>query len=307
VRLTIERTEFRGWREAYRLRLGEAEMVVVTELGPRILSLSVGGGPNLLFVDQETAGRGQGHAAWHIYGGHRLWVAPETEDTYAPDNAPCEVQVSDDGLTVVAPVTPQTRLQKRLTLTARDSHFVVEHGVRNTGDTLYPGALWALTCVEPNGVILFPWGPGGTWDLKKIVYWNRWMDHRSDVTSQQWHTGPDLFRVVPTGEEGKVGTNSPEGWVALCREDATFVKSHRWVPGARYPDEDCSLQVYTCQQFVEMETLSPLTVFYPGAEIVHREVWTLTAQAIDPADGAALRHLLPGAGDRSGRSPPAFE
>lgn len=290
--LQIERTEFVGWREAYRLRLGEATMVVVTEVGPRILSLSAGNGPNLLFVAQETAGQGQGDTDWNIYGGHRVWVAPETRDTYAPDNARCEVEVSEDGLTVIAPAGSQTRLQKRLTISAQDGRFVVEQGVRNTADALYTGAVWALTCVEPSGVIVFPWGQGGSWDLKKIVYWNRWIGHSSDVTSQQWQPGPDLFKVVPTGEEGKVGSNSPEGWVALCRKDATFIKSRRWVPDVRYPDEDCSLQVYTCDRFVEMETLSPLTVFYPGEEVVHREVWTVAAGATDPSDGEALRRMV---------------
>jgi len=290
--LQIEKTEFLDWHEAYRLRLGPAEMVVVTEIGPRILSLSVGGGPNLLFVDREmTIGRGEGEDAWHIYGGHRLWVSPETDDTYAPDNAPCEVTVEEQRLTALAPVAPQTGLRKRLMVSARDGRFVLEHGVLNTGDTLYAGAVWALTCVDPVGVVAFPWGSGGTWDLKKIMYWNRWMDHASDVTSEQWQPGPDLFRVVPTGEEGKVGANSPEGWVALCREDATFAKARRWIP-ARYPDEDCSLQVYTCSAFIEIETLGPLTTFYPGTEIVHEEVWTVTAEAIDPADGEALRRLV---------------
>jgi hypothetical protein len=292
VNLQIEKTEFLGWREAYRVRLGEAAMVVVIEIGPRILSLSVGDGPNLLFVDQETAGQGRGDTDWHIYGGHRVWVAPETEDTYALDNGRCEVEVSDAGLTVMGPVIPQNGLQKRLTVSAQGDRFVVEQGVRNTGGTLYTGAVWALTCVEPKGVIAFPWGRQGNWDLKKIMYWSKWMDHGSDVISQQWQPGPDLFRVVPTGEEGKVGSNSPEGWVALCREDATFVKSFHWLPNVRYPDQDCSLQVYTCGQFIEMETLGPLTTFYPGEEVVHREVWTVTAEAIDPADGAALRSLV---------------
>lgn len=292
--LQIERTEFLGWREAYRLRLGEAEVMILTEVGPRILSLSVGGGPNLLFVDPETTGQGQGDESWHVYGGHRLWVSPETEHTYVPDNAPCEVRVSGDGLTAVAPVARQTGLQKRLTCSAREGRLVVEHGVRNTGTILYAGALWALTCVQPQGVVAFPWGRGGAWDIKKIVYWNRWMQQGSDVSSEQWRPGPDLFQVVPTGEVGKVGTNSPEAWVALCREDATFIKSYAWNADARYPDEDTSLQVYTCGQFIELETLSPLTTFYPGQETVHREVWTVTTQPHDPADGAALRRLLPG-------------
>ena len=291
--LQVERTEFRGWHDAYRLRLGEAEMVVVTEVGPRIISLSVGGGANLLFVDDETAGQGQGDADWHVYGGHRLWVAPETDHSYAPDNARCEVEVADGRFTAIAPVVPQTKLRKRITVTAEDGCFVIENGVLNTGTAVYAGAIWALTCFRPEGVVAFPWGREGSWDLKKIVYWNRWMGHSSDVTSQQWQPGPDLFTVVPTGEEGKVGANSPEGWIAMCRDDATFVKSHRWVPGAHYFDEGWTIEIYTCDRFIEMETLSPLGVFYPGFEVVHRETWRVTAEVVDPADGAALRRLLP--------------
>jgi hypothetical protein len=291
--LRVEKTDFLRWREAYRLCLGEAEMVVVTEIGPRILSLRVGGGPNLLFVDEEMElGTGEGDEAWHIYGGHRIWVAPENENAYAPDNLPCKVEVSDGSLTVLAPVMPRTQLQKRLTVGARGDCFAVAQGVVNRGEAIHLGAVWALTCVDPKvGVVVFPWGRGGTWDTKRITYWNRWMEHRSDVTSRQWQPGPDLFRVVPTGEEGKVGTNSPEGWVALCRPDATFIKSREWV-AASYPDEDCSLQVYTCSSFIELETLGPVTTFYPGVEVVHEEIWTVTPQAVDPGDGAALRRLL---------------
>ena len=112
------------------------------------------------------------------------------------------------------------------------------------------------------------------------------------MTSQQWQPGPDLFRVAPTGEEGKVGTSCSEGWVALCREDATFLKSYHWMRGVRYPDEDCPLQVYTSRRLIELETLGPLAIFYPDEEVVHREVWTVIAKPTDPADGVALRRLL---------------
>jgi hypothetical protein len=293
VDLKVEKTAFLGWQEAYRLSLGEAAMVVVTDIGPRILSLSVSNGPNLLFVDEGLAGR-RGGAEWVNYGGHRIWVSPETAATYAPDNDRCEVEISDGGLIALAPVEPQTGLRKRLTVTAQGGRFVVEQGVLNTVATVYTGAVWALTCVAPDGVIAFPWGRGESWDLKKVVYWKKWLEAETNVNSQQWQPGPDLFKVVPTSEVGKVGTNSPEGWIALCRQDATFVKAHGWVCGARYPDEDCSMQVYTCPQFIEMETLSPLTTFWPGEEVVHRESWTVTAEPVDPDDGEALRRLVRG-------------
>jgi len=290
--LEIERTEFLGWKDAYRLRLGEAEMVVVTEIGPRILGLSVAGGPNLLYVDQATAGKGQGDTEWHIYGGARIWVAPESQDTYAPDNSPCEVEVSDGVFTALAPTAERTQLQKRLTVSGQGDRFVLEMGVTNRGNVLYSGAVWAIACVVPTGALAFPWGRGGTWDQKKICYWNCWMEHTSDVTSSQYRPGPDMFRIVPTGEEGKVGTAAPEGWIAYCRDEATFIKQHCVIPNANYPDDNCSQQMYTCPDFIEMETLTPMTIFYPGEEIVHHEVWTVTAEAVDSADGEALRKLL---------------
>lgn len=290
--LHIAQTDFMGWREAYRLQMGDAEMIVVTEVGPRILSLRVTGGPNLLYVDPSTAGQGQGDVAWHIYGGHRIWVSPESEDAYAPDNAHCAVQVSADGLSAVAPPDPDTKLSKRLTVRADGDRFIVESAVRNTSDFVAAGAVWALTCVVPQGVIAFPWGTGGRWAVKRIQWWTAWAGHSSNVRSQQYQAGPDLFVLRPTGEEGKVGTHSPEGWLALCRADATFIKSFTPDPFATYPDGGCSVEVYTCASFVEMETLSPQGIIAPGQELVHREVWTVRGQAVDPEDGIALRALL---------------
>ena len=290
--LAIEQTTFGRWDEAYRLTLADAEMLVVTGMGPRILSLSVAGGPNLLFVDDDLLlSRGVGEDAWYIYGGHRIWISPETEASYAPDNAPGSVSIDGGRLDVVAPVIQETQLQKRLSVYARNGRFVVESAIRNVGDTLFLGAAWAITCVVPTGVVAFPWGTGGNWDQKTITYWNQWMDHGSDVTSDQWRPGPDLFCVAPTGEEGKVGANSPEGWVAQCREDATFAKSRSWSP-ADYPDGGCSLEVYTCDRFLELEMLGPIQYLYPGSEALVEEEWTVTWEAIDPEDGEALRRLI---------------
>jgi len=292
VNLVIEQKEYLGWKSAYSLRLGDAELIVVTEIGPRVMGLSVAGGPNLLYVDPTTAGQGQGDTEWHTYGGARIWVAPESHDSYSPDNAPCEVDVADGVFTALAPVSERTHLQKRLTISAQDHRFVLDMGVTNHADALYSGTVWAISCVVPRGAVAFPWGRGGVWDQKKICYWNRWLSSTSDVTSSQYRPGPDLFRVVPTGEQGKVGTGSPEGWIAYCRDEATFIKQHAVIPAAVYPDDNCSQQLYTCPDFIEMETLAPMGVIYPGEEIVHREVWTVVAQAVDSCDGKALRKLL---------------
>lgn len=289
--LKIEHTAYQGWQDAYRLQLGDVEMIVLAEVGPRIISLRVGDGPNLLYVDPATLGKGQGDRDWHIYGGHRIWVSPESEDAYAPDNARCTAQVQGGTLTLTTPVDPDTRLRKRLSISAQGNRFVVENAALNASEFLNQGAVWCLTCVVPQGAISFPWGSGGNWDVKRIQWWNRWANHRSDVRSRQYQPGPDLFVIRPTGEEGKVGTHSPEGWLAYCRPDATFIKSFQPNMQADYPDGGCSVEVYTCAHFVEMETLSPQSIIYPGQEIVQREFWTVTSQVVDPEDGSALRAL----------------
>ncbi len=289
--LKIEHMAYQGWQDAYRLLLGDVEMIVVAEIGPRILSLRVGDGPNLLYVDPTTLGKGQGDPDFHIYGGHRIWISPESEDSYAPDNATCVAQVQEGTLTLTTPIDPDARLRKRLTVYAHGDRFVVESALLNTSPFLAHGAVWCLTCVVPQGTIVFPWGSGGDWDVKHIRWWSRWANHRSDVRSHQYQPGPDLFLIRPTGEEGKVGTHSPEGWIAYCRSDATFIKSFQPDMHATYPDGGCSVEIYTCAHFIEMETLSPQSIIYPRQEIVQREFWTVTSQAVSPEDGSTLRAL----------------
>ena len=90
--MKIEQTSYRHWPEAYRCTVGPLELVVVTSIGPRILSLRYDGGQNPL--DEDTTDFGVG--AWRLYGGHRLTVAPETPASYSPDNAPCAVELLGD-------------------------------------------------------------------------------------------------------------------------------------------------------------------------------------------------------------------
>lgn len=288
--MNIEKTTFGDW-EAYRLTVGDAEMVVVTGVGPRIMSLRAGAGDNILFVDDTDIARGD----WRIYGGHRLWVSPENEDCYAPDNEPCEVSAGDGVLTATAPVPALTGLKKEITISSRGDRFVVSHAVTNTAEMLYCGAIWALTCVAPRGVVVLPWGTGGEWDQKKVIFWSKWGGtHTSDVETNQWRPGNDLFRVHPTGEEGKMGTNPAEAWMALCRYDATFIKQYEHDAWLTYPDDNCSAEIYTCEHFVEMESLGPVMTLAPGEKMTHEEVWTITGETVNPGDGEGLRALLEG-------------
>ena len=83
----MEVVTYAGWKNCLRLTAGRVELVVTTDVGPRIIRLGFVGGQNLFHVYPETAGK-TGDKAWQNYGGHRLWHAPEVAPrTYWPDNS----------------------------------------------------------------------------------------------------------------------------------------------------------------------------------------------------------------------------
>jgi len=87
AKVTVERVDYRGWKNNLRLGNGDTELIVTLDVGPRILSYRLQGGRNVFKEYQDQLG-GSGEPEWMIRGGHRLWASPEDPArTYAPDNA----------------------------------------------------------------------------------------------------------------------------------------------------------------------------------------------------------------------------
>jgi hypothetical protein len=285
-------TSFGPWQHAYKLVAGSLEMIIVTEIGPRILSLRIDDQPNILYVAEDAPARDQ----WNIYGGHRIWLGPESEAAVAPDNAACQVTLLNDGIMVETPIDPLSKLQKALIVTPTDNAFRVRNIIRNTGTMLATGTVWALTCVRPDAKVFFPWGRPGNWRMKKICYWTSWCGGKqtSNVQSPQWQPTEELFVIDPTGEVGKVGTNGHEGWIGAIfpTADTTFYKRFSYQEGATYADEGCAIQCYTCKHMIELETLSPFGVIPPGEEVIHEECWKVRRGLADLTQPDAIRAEL---------------
>src|SRR5260370_28352520 len=82
----IEKTQYRGWPNCYRISNGEVDIVVTTDVGPRIIRYGFSGGPNIFKEFDEQVGK-SGEATWQARGGHRIWIAPEDAVlSYALDN-----------------------------------------------------------------------------------------------------------------------------------------------------------------------------------------------------------------------------
>ena len=84
AQVTVEKTEYRGWQNCYRLSNNLVDLIVTTDVGPRVIRFGFVGEENEFKEYEELMGR-TGGAEWRIYGGHRLWHAPEARPrTYYP-------------------------------------------------------------------------------------------------------------------------------------------------------------------------------------------------------------------------------
>ena len=84
--LVADEVEYQGWKKAFRF----ATIGVIDhfeEVGPRILFFGFHGKDNEFYENAEHAGK-CGGTEFRVYGGHRLWVSPEVDCTYFPDNLP---------------------------------------------------------------------------------------------------------------------------------------------------------------------------------------------------------------------------
>ena len=332
--MTIERIEYRDWPVAYACVVGPVELVVVTSIGPRILSLRREGGPNLLYEDETDFGVG----AWRLYGGHRFVTAPESASTYHPDNEPCDVRVSHGRLRITPPPDPDG-LQKTLTIGPGlpGPGFEIVHGMANRNRRFWHGALWACTCVKPAGRVILsrsaptdlePQHPGALGagalapqelgtpvgnvrfvaDGQGARYWTVAGCDYAGPTSPQWGWHDGQFVVQPPLTTGKVGLLSSEGRLTLVRPELRFSICATDVNSRlAYPHGGCNVEVYTSAHYLELETLGPLTRLAPGQEIVHRQAWQLVPSALNVTEGRKSRPVSERVLLHSKTCPPAHE
>jgi hypothetical protein len=272
----VEKIKFSGL-DAVRIENGKKdELIIVTEVGPRIMSFRPEGKENFFYVNESQltpAARKSG--SWSVYGGTRLWVSPETPLTYAPDNTASEVRIEKGSVTVLSPVDEVSRLRKIITIEAHESSFTITYGLRNEGIHLFAGGLWALSCVKPlqGAAIHLPWGDDSPWNVKDMKYWRGWLNSQGNVESSQWKPTNEFFTIRPTGETGKVGFANSLGFSIFTAGNLSFIKKTDYIASAPYPDGGCSCEIYTSKDFYEIETLSPVYTLKPFLTSTHVEHW----------------------------------
>jgi hypothetical protein len=277
----VEKIKYLGLPDCYRLSNGTIELIVTTQVGPRILRYGFPGDENILgevpdAVVETELGR------WRPLGGHRLWTAPESSPrSYAPDNDPVAFEIEGSrAIRLTQQVEAGTGIENEMqvVLDEKGAGVTVHHKITNRNLWAIEVSPWALTIMNGGGEAIFPQEPYRAWSeyllpARPLVLW-----HYTNLSDPRWTFSRKYIRLrsdEDLSEPQKIGLLNKQGWAAYLRRETLFVKRARYLEGATYPDYGSNFETYTAGSFIEIETLGPLQRLEPNASAVHTERWFL--------------------------------
>lgn len=295
----MEKINYQGWPNCYRLFNEHVELIVTTDIGPRIIRFGFVGQQNEFAEFVHTAGKIGGNE-WRDYGGHRLWHAPEAQPrSYIPDNEPITIEQHDDFIRLIQPTETATGIQKEIDLymSPDKAHVVVVHRLYNRGLWDVKLAPWAISVMAPGGKAIIPLPPRGSHSDNLLPTSVLTIWPFTDLSDHRWIMGRRyimLHHDKDASEPQKAGVMVSDGWTAYFNKGHLFIKTFDYMSGALYPDFGCSVESFTNKAFLELETLGPLTLLEPDESVEHVEKWFLFRDIPEPhTDSDIEQHILP--------------
>lgn len=297
-KVTIEKQEFYGQPNSYRLSNATVDVFVTTDIGPRIMGYRLKNGENILAEMDTEAGEVTDFGKWRPYGGHRLWHAPEVVPrSYVPDSEPVNYEIKDNSIRLTQKTEAQTGIQKEMLVTLADSgsEVTILHTLTNHGQWDVELAPWALTIMRGGGTEIIPNEPYISHTEKKLparplVLWNY-----TDLSDPRLTYGPKFTRLATDSNRNnpiKLGVLNTLGWAGYALGGNLFIKRFPYVEGADYPDMGCNFETFTTGDFMELESLGPLVKLAPGASVSHEEKWNLVSGFTVPEKDEELSEAL---------------
>jgi hypothetical protein len=292
-----ENFNYGGWKKCIHITGDELDMVVTTEVGPRIIRFGFIEDENILKEMKNEQGK-TGGKEWLSYGGHRLWHAPENIiRTYFPDNEPVDYKWDGSTLKLVQKMEDTTRVSKEMEITFGSNNNVrILHRLINKNLWAIELAPWALTVMAEGGRAIIPQEPYGTGSenllpARPLVLWpyTRMNDPRFIWGDRFIQVRQDPEREAPQ----KIGVLNTLGWVAYSFKEKLFIKRWKYNQDLKYPDFGANMEIYTNSEILEVETLGGIETIPPDGSLEHVENWFLFKKEIKEDEESLKRELIP--------------
>jgi hypothetical protein len=276
----VEKVAYFNQPNCYKLSNGTVEVIVTTDIGPRVIRYGFVGGDNVL-AEMPEGGMKNELGDWKVYGGHRMWYAPEAiPRTYSPDNDPVEFKLIPNGIELTQKTEPKTGIQKQMvvTLDPEGTSVSILHRVFNRNFWAVDLAPWGLSIMKGGGVTIIPHEPfikheDELLPARPLVLW-----HYTDLTDPRFIHGKKYLRLkteTTLSDPQKIGVLNKQGWMAYHRDKTLFVKRFPFRDGVTYPDFGSNAESYTAGDFMEVETLGWMHKLDTNQRAEHTERWFL--------------------------------
>jgi len=286
----MEKVEFHGLQNCYRISNDNIDLVATTEVGPNVVRFGFVGERNELFGKTPRG-----------FGGHVLQHAPEAKDRKFPAMDPVAVEEHNKFIRLTQPTEIPTGIQKEMDIptSIEGNHLSIVHRLYNRG--LWPVELapWASTLMPAGGSAILPLPPrfpprgvGPLLPTSSIAIWCY-----CDLSDPRLVLGKKYVMLKQDSKVPgayKIGMLVSDGWIAYYNDGHLFVITYAYKESALYPDLNSPVECFSAETAFELETLAPLVTLKPGASAEHVENWYLFRDVPEPQNDDNIdKNILP--------------
>lgn len=274
MRFSEKQTE--KWGKVLWVTTDYAEVAIALDFGIRVVHLSCPGMENLYYEQPKDLSDGcatpQG---WKVYGGHRLWFAPESDLVYCPDNDPVTYRVDGNSVYVEQKTEEWTGVKKVLRMHFRENAVDVENIFINDTDKPMEGASWGVNTLAGGGTakIDFAGTAPGDYTPRRVV--SLWADTNVHDPRVKFDRNSLTATHAPLADYFKMGLYCDPGKAVLENKGQRFTLTFAAEGIENHPDNGCNFELYLGKYFMELETLGVKRVLQPGEAACHWETWVL--------------------------------
>ncbi|KAK5583219.1 hypothetical protein RB653_004810 [Dictyostelium firmibasis] len=287
--MTIEKIEFQGFKNCYKIKWNHFKMIITQDVGPRILSLSFEENASIFGMkshnlsmiksNNSSIGGESNHSnsndQWNLFGGHRLWHAPECAGrTYYPDNLPIQIEFVNDETMIIMrqAIEHTTGIKKTITMeikggVGRLSYIEVNHYLENKGNWPIQCAPWAISVLTKDTKAIIPLSNdsiNGLVPKTSISLWNYTKLQDSRLTlGNKYIMVQQEDKSSDGNSSNKIGSRVNSGWSASITNSTLFVKIIDPDTKDLHVDLGANVEVYTDNDILELETVGKLLTLEP--------------------------------------------
>ena len=256
----------------------------LTTVGPRLIGLYSKQADTELLVETTDIHWPTPHGEYYLYGGHRVWKAPEDSFYNCPEDQ-VTVFADKDRVTLQSGVDG-SGLQKEISFCLDENRVLLTHQITWHGSEPIELAPWTITQLPLGGVAIVPQSDlsAGSMPTRSLVVWPY-----ASIADPRLELHDDLILVYGSADQKpfKAGSYNPFGWAAYVLDKVLFIKRFPVSDFRRLPDMGSNVETFVWDAYLELETLGALTLLNPGEVVTFEETWEICVGQYRPTLDAA--------------------